>query len=486
MKIKITNRTCQYIIGGQDNLLPIDIDKEIRAYLTVKADGYQFSPAYKAKRWDGNICYVNKLKQFPTGFLESIIQEVERLGVEVEVLDHRNNPIIIKDKFVVEVGNDENYILRDYQQRVIKDTLNKKVGGHPYNRGLWFVAPNAGKTSIMAGLLNNIENLNALVIIDRKINYNQTRDFLKECFGEIGEVNGPKCELDKKITIAMVKTLSNFIKQDEEAANDLLRKNVIICDEAHRSTSDTYKHIFSNSDAYSIILMSGTLLDMKSNPKKLSIIGNAGMPLATITNTDIIGLGVSLPPEIKIHLNKDGQQYVHLPYQELYDKAVIESQTRTDTIIDEYYRDPTQIMLVCVIKVGHGELIYNRLKEHFKSTIRIEYSYGEDKYRDEKLEDLKDGKINIFITTSILQESANIPCLTTLFFMQGGKSKIAMKQFYGRVARQNGVSESVRVHDFWDIGLEQSSRSRINNWKSENFKVEILYPHNTQFTPKLS
>ena len=484
MIIKLQNNLCQYIIGGADNLLGINLDKEIRDYLTVMADGYSFSPAYRADRWDGKIKYVNSKCQFPTGFLETVIQHIESLGAKVEVQDLRSNPIIVKSGFISSVGNKEGWELRDYQIDVLNKTFDKKVGGHPFERGLWFLAPNSGKTSMMVGLMRNIENLNAIVIIDRTINYKQTRDFLKEMF-DVGEVSGKKCELDKPVTIAMAKTLSNSLKKFPKLVHELKQKNVIICDEAHRSTSDTYKSIFSKSDAYTTILMSGTLLDMASKPKKLSIIGNAGMVLADVSNTQIIDLGVSLPPKIQIHLNMDGEKYAHLDYQSKYQKSIVESTSRTEQIIDEYYRDSSQIMLVCVRYKSHGELIYNQLVKEFGNTIRIDYSYGDDPFRDEKVDDLKEGNINIFITTSILQESANIPCLTTLFFMQGGKSKIAMKQFYGRVARENGISESVMVHDFWDVGLEESSRLRINYWKSEGFEVEILYPHNRHYSPKL-
>lgn len=482
MVIELRNRVCKYIIGGADYNLDVDLDKEIRKYFTVKADGYQFSPAYKRRVWDGNIKYINKLCEFSTGFLEITINLVEGFGAVVEVIDLRTNPIIIRPILDIGVGNKEGFVLRDYQQEVLNKTLSKEVGGHPFIRGLWFLAPNSGKTSTMVGFLKNIENLNALVVIDRKLNYIQTRDFLSEMF-EVGEVNGSRCDLSKAVTIAMAKTLANRLEKDIDLCHDLLNKNVIICDEAHRSTSDTYKKIWSRSDCYSPILMSGTLLDIKSGTKKLNIVGNAGNLIAKVTNQDIIKLGVSLPPKIEVHLNNDGLEYAHLDHATIYQKAVVESKVRVDQIIYEFNKNPNQIMLVCVRYKEHGELVYKGLEKEFRGTVRVEFAHGGDKHKEYKIEELTNGEISIFVTTSILQESINIPCITTLFYVQGGRSKVAMKQFYGRVARIYKSMKDVSVHDFWDAALPKASRERINVWKKEGFDLKINYKHNQQYTP---
>lgn len=492
MKIQLRNRKCKYIIGGADNLLPISLDKEIRNYLSVMADGHQFVQSFRENRWDGKVKYVNKFCEFPTGFLESVIQFCEELGADVEVQDLRNNPIIIKSTLSTSVGNDEGFVMEGeygFQMELIKNSYDKEVGGHPFIRGIWFYAPDTGKTSIMCGFMNNIENLNALIIVDRAINYIQTLKFLRQVYGDkLGEVQGKKMELDKPIVLAMAKTLCNLVKKRGSVGDLLAQKNVIICDEAHRAGSDTYQTIYDKSDCYSIILMSGTALDMKSHNKKLILVGVAGKVLATTTASDLVKYGVSLPTKVKVHLSTDGRPYSHFNSVERYKKAIVESFTRSETIIEEFNKDTNQVALLCVRTKEHGQLLYERLKEEYKGTIRVEFSHGEDKFRDEKLDDLKAGNISLFVTTSILQESANIPCITTIFYMQAGESKIAMKQYNGRGARQDKNNPNLKeltIHDFWDVTYEKSSRMRIKIWMEQKFDVEILYEHNRQYSPKI-
>ena len=488
MQIILNNRTCKYIIGGKDHLLDVDLDTAIRDYLTVKADGYQHVPAYKNGHWDGNIKHVNKNCEFSTGFLEKVIYKCESLGAAVLVKDLRNNPVIIKDTFINTVGNNEEWDLRDYQERVVKNTLSKIVGGHPFIRGMWYLEPDSGKTSMMVGLMRNLDNLKALVIIDRKANYTQTHKFLSEMF-DIGQISGKKLELDKPVTIGMVKTINNQLKKSEETRDFLSGVNLIICDEAHRAASDTYKSIFGQADCYSIILMSGTLLDISSKPKKLTLFGLSGMVLDRVTGKDIVGYGVSLKPIVTIHPNKaecyDG--FDDMSYREKYQKVIIESKMRLDHIINEFLSDTNQIMVIAVQYKAHAEYLHDKIDQHFNGAVRVAFSHSEDEYRDQKLQDLKDREISIFISTSILQESINIPCITTIVYALAGKSKVSMKQWKGRGSRldkSNAELTHLRMIDFWDIGFDDQSRFRINTYKKEGYDLEIKYKHNRFFTPK--
>ena len=53
MKIHVGNVKCKAVIGGKDNLLPVDLSKKLREYLRVRPDGYFHSPAFRRRVWDG-------------------------------------------------------------------------------------------------------------------------------------------------------------------------------------------------------------------------------------------------------------------------------------------------------------------------------------------------------------------------------------------------------------------------------------------------
>jgi type I site-specific restriction endonuclease len=61
------------------------IEQEIKDFFTFKVPGYQFSPKYRARLWDGNISlYDQKTKKLPCGLYELLISFAKDSGYEVE------------------------------------------------------------------------------------------------------------------------------------------------------------------------------------------------------------------------------------------------------------------------------------------------------------------------------------------------------------------------------------------------------------------
>ena len=53
MRLVVENIKTTAIVGGKDFLLDIDLMKTLKEYLRVRPDGYNFSPMYKKRQWDG-------------------------------------------------------------------------------------------------------------------------------------------------------------------------------------------------------------------------------------------------------------------------------------------------------------------------------------------------------------------------------------------------------------------------------------------------
>ena len=74
MKFIVENIKTTAVIGGRDNLLEIDLAKELREYLRVRPDGYSQSKAYGSHRWDGYRYFVSSKNEFLTGFLPLVLK----------------------------------------------------------------------------------------------------------------------------------------------------------------------------------------------------------------------------------------------------------------------------------------------------------------------------------------------------------------------------------------------------------------------------
>jgi len=493
MILSVGNVFTKFVITAEDKSKCPKISQLIKDKLKIRADGYQYAKAYKDGYWDGFKSLISTGSHFLTGYLKSVVGLIKSEGLDVDIMDLRKNRPILKTDFVTAVGNSENWELRDYQERVIKVTLTNHLETMLYPRGLWNLAVNSGKMIMLTGLVNNIHNPKTLLIIDREVNFKQNVKWFSDIYpNQVTTVTSNGADFSGSFVIAMAKTLSNLAARDEQAKKELKTFQIVCCDEAHRAGSDTYHALLSEVDAFVRIMMSGTTLDIQSSEKKLQIMGMSGTALETISNEEMVGVGKSLKPTVNIHLNTDGQQFGFYDFDQAYKEFVCFSKCRVEKMAEIIGTrlnalDKPMSWLISVVNIEHGEFVKKNLVELFKGSDKIiEFVHAAHPDRDIIIEDFAAGNINVLITTSILQESANIPIINGLIYAQGGRSKVAMKQYYGRAAREDGYSDGVEIHDFWDncTVLHKASRARIKTWKAEGFDTKVLYPHGIQYTPK--
>jgi superfamily II DNA or RNA helicase len=99
--------------------------------------------------------------------------------------------------------------------------------------------------------------------------------------------------------------------------------------------------------------------------------------------------------------------------------------------------------------------------------------------------DNPDGFSRVLFTT-VLQEGGNL-IIHGLIYAQGGKSKIQLKQYIGRILRKAGGGIKWVV-DFFDMtdGVRQHSRARIKIYQDEGYEIKAHYPTKSKnFVPQL-
>lgn len=485
MKIIVGNVESKIIYGGADHLLDIDVEKTLREYLRVRPKGYNRSTAYRMNRWDGYRYFVTKDLRFATGFLPMISSYLTELGFDIDVEDERTNLPVLKQDIDLEIGE---WTMRDYQADMVKTADNYiNVGGKElyFPRGIWDAATNAGKTSAMAGLHNNVEGAKTLFLLSKQDAFKQMVEYFSTMY-DVGQVRSGYVKFTD-FTVAMAKTLYNRIaKKDMSVLQHIAKVNVLFVDETHEAGASDYSKLLQAIPAGMRIFVSGTPLDNDDPVNNLITVGLSGKILYKITNKDLIGMGVSLNPKINVLLNKPAGQPKYDSYVTAYEDVVKFSPERIELIAGIIKEHEDKQILITFKEKDHGKFMYEQLVERFPYLQNESaYIHGESPNRYSAVEAFKKNKMQVLIASMILKQSINIPNIQVLVMAHGGKSKIVLKQFIGRAIRDDGESEDVIVYDFYDEGkyVSAHSKKRLAQYRGEEFEIEYHYEATKLGTP---
>lgn len=491
MRLVIGNILTTAISGGSDNLLDFDVMKELQKYLRVRPDGYERTSAYIEGDWDGYKYFITKTGRFATGFVPLVSKFLERKGVSIQVEDTRENlPVLVDDldDFIGEIDGVGWYANEDtgrtYQLDQVRALNNYiTVGGTSlyFPRGILDAATNAGKNSIAALVVNNLDRkYETIFMVSNRTIYSQAVDFFSQVIGEpVGEVRSGKLDF-KWFTVCMVRTLYNRAKDSATVRTKLKNIEVLIVDESDESGAADYSKTISYIGAGMRIFVSGTPLEASKVNNMISI-GLSGNVLSKITNRELIKWGHSQKPIIKILLN-----YTKLPYRSTYldEKAKgIHSSLNRVKLIEEVIREHSDKSIVVSFNdLAHGYFMLNYLKNALPN-IDMDIVHGESENREDIIDNYKKGKITVMFASMILKRGANIPNIEVLIMGQGGKSVITVKQYTGRALRHDGINDEVLIYDFYDVGkhIGKHSRDRIRIYKKEGFDVTEMYEHKRGF-----
>lgn len=488
MKIEVFNAISKVVIGGADNLLKVNLINKLRSYLRVRPRGYNFSPKFKKKHWDGWNYYITKKGHFATGFLPYVISYAQELGAEVEVIDKRGDLPEFKDEFTDFIGNvnGEDWYARgkyDFQLDAVKSIENYfryEQGGELksmyFPRGVINGATNAGKTSIIALLLQNLKSgFKGIFLVSNKDIFTQSVKLFKGIFGDdfVGEIGNGKYE-PKTFTVAMYRTLYNRARESINVKNWLAGLDVLVVDEGDEAGAKQYATVIGYIGAGMRLLISGTPFE-NDGVKNMVCIGLSGKELYRITNSELIERKVSQKPKVRILLNNVGDYF---GYHNEYDNVVIYSENKIEHIAKLIEVHNGEQILVTFTNIRHGEFMYEKLLRKLQS-LKIALVHGESENRADILEQYKSGEIRLLLASQIFQRGLNIPNIRVLVMAHGGKSVRVLKQYVGRALRHDGENDEVFIYDFYDVGkfVGKHSRDRIRSYRNEDFDVEEMYKH---------
>lgn len=480
MLIDVGNIFCKCHYSGIE--LKKGIDQELDEYLKIKRPSTFFGSRATKQNFDNYRHFYSVIThKFPTGFLPQVVEILKDLGVTYELNDTRGEIPRFTTDLCTTYGEDEMF---DTQKGAML-SIDRYVDNIYFPRAIIDAATNAGKTMIMMGWFDNIENCKALVLIHSQLVRKQLIADFAKFFGDIGEISSDKFSI-QPITVAMNKTLLNRLSG---AAGAGLRKeinkyfNVVIIDEGHKVGGEEYQKLLKLLDIPIRLAISGTALESGNKVKAISVVAQTGPVTYKITNQQMIESGQSKKPKVHMILTKHPAPKVCISYEDFVHEHKFYNPHQVQKIRELLTLHEEKQFVIIFDEIHQGLWLYEQLKDFWG----VEVVHGKDSFREQKIEKFKKYECRILLTSTILKEGINIKNIDAMVNLLGEESTITLKQFMGRGLRtmKGGTKELLWYDFFHDCKhLDDHSRARIRVYKKEGYEIVYDYEASNFGTPK--
>ena len=167
--------------------------------------------------------------------------------------------------------------------------------------------------------------------------------------------------------------------------------------------------------------------------------------------------------EVEVIKNEPVDISLNKNYMDSYDKGIVKNNYRNTVIakIAEINYNKGRGVLIILNRIEHGEII-----SHMLDTLGIPHAFVQGEMEVEEREkhftDMKQGKLKVLISTSLMDEGVDISGIDALIMGAGGKSLRQVLQRIGRGLRYKDDGENkLYVYDFTD---------RVNDYLYSHYK----------------
>lgn len=423
--------------------------------------GYNYTPQYKRRVWDGKKHYFAKNGTFRTGILSRIINDLLTIGAENVGLNRTHKiPDIIPLKTVKKF----NYY--DYQKEAIQHVLN-------FNRAVIESPVGSGKTLIMAGIVASLAPRKMVILFKEKGILKQTYDFFKTCGIESLGINSGEGFIYGDIMLSTVQSIEKILDTHLQEAE------VLMIDEAHQfcKGETTIAAIEAFPNAIFRIAFTATVPSEKNDIHgRLTLEGAFGAVYSTRSTEDLIKDGKLAKPNIQILEFKPtlSLEDEDLGYQQIYEKFIVNNEQRNQMIANIYElikKSPKSKTLILVKNLEH----LHKLKALIPHAYTVEGKDNIEERYDIIQAFIKDDNHPVIIGTNVMQTGININEISHMINARGLEGEIPTIQGLGRGIRKAENKTEMHFYDFYDTVpyLEKHSKSRIKHY--ENHKFQISY-----------
>ena len=470
------------------------IKQELSEHFSFKPEGYQFSPKYKARVWDGTIRMFQPMKPvLYVGLYPHLKKFCEQRDYVLEAPRE-----IGEDEFVDEKYLDElcemiscKFKPRDYQREYIENAIQKR-------RSLSLSPTSSGKSLIIYLLQQHYYEalgLRTLIIVPTiSLVHQMAGDFVDYGCDEslIYKIQGG---VDKNTKDPIViSTWQSLIKQPKDWFQQF---GCVMGDEAHTFQAKSlttimhklnkceYRHGFT-----------GTLKSSESKTHRMVLEGCFGEVKRIVTTKKLMDEGTVADFEVKAivlnHSNEAKGAFKKAMGQ--VKEAVRKWPAEREFIVNHEKRNNFIKNLVWSLKDQNNLILFDLVEKHGKVLApllekegrELHFIYGNTKGDErERIRHLVENdpikQHNILASYGVFSTGVNIKRLDNVIFASSSKSEIKVLQSIGRSLRKAEDSRKAVLYDIADdlsVGSYENYtlkhfKSRIEIYSQEEFPFKI-------------
>lgn len=336
--------------------------------------------------------------------------------------------------------------------------------------------PGFGKTIIALNIMATLQ-LSTLIIVQSKDLLNQWKSQIDEFIEYpkfkqkkdhfIGEFNGSKKKLKYNIDIALIQSLSNI--SDYSALENY---GLILIDECHHASNDTYRRVLRNIKAKYIYSFTATP-KRKDKTDKITYMYLGNIAYKTDKKEMIHNRSFNqiLMPRITTFKTISIDKTFTEISNELY-----KNNKRNYFIISDVQKEVKNEKNIIILtdRKEHINILYNMLQYENYDIYRMsgETPAKERTLIKEKL--LISNKYILIATSQLIGEGFDLPSLNVMFITMPLSFEGRLIQYIGRLHREYQNKTDVIVYDYVDNNikmLQNSFQNRLKTYKKEGYKI---------------
>ncbi len=391
---------------------------------------------------------------------------------------------------------------RSYQALAVMSVLFSGFGGVIRS------ATGSGKTLIAAAICGAFLPKTSVVLTSGRALVEQTYNEFVTLLGKdvVGYIT-TEGFCPKEVTVASIDTLSFYtgtvpkrrgvpvmdpkkFNEKKKIFLDYLANNVqmLVFDECHHSSADSYQDIGKYSKAPHRVGLSGTPLkqDELSDMLLLSLVGPITFDLNARWLQDKKYLAKARL-EIR-ELDYTSNVTRKYSYNDARTNLLIKNQDRTVHIASDIAKALEEPETRLLVLTGNSVELAESLAEELDALTKpLQKRLGfrpfalatgkmNSKQVTRAFNQLRRGDLQCVITTKIADEGIDVPDVNTLFLVGGGKAYVAAVQRIGRGLRKKKGNQELWVVDYFTLGnkyVEKHDRQRLKTYEEEDFFYEI-------------
>jgi superfamily II DNA or RNA helicase len=330
--------------------------------------------------------------------------------------------------------------LRDYQQQAVEDIRNAYRSSK--KAPLLALPTGGGKTVIFSYITECATALgnSTLILVHRRELISQTSKALTSLGVDHGVIaaNWPKS--DAPVQVASVQTLVRRLHKCD------FDPDLIIIDEAHHAVAGTWATILDH-------FHTAKRLGVTATPVRLDGKGLNGYfddivigpSVAKLTEEEFLAPARCFSTPTK--LDRDRLRTEQGEYESSSTYDALESLKINGEAISEYEKHcPGKPAIVFCVSKKHAEVMAERFSNAgFESAFL--HSGVKTKDREELIENLGNGKLDILTSVNVISEGTDIPVVTAAILLRPTKSEALYLQQVGRVLRTAEGKEAAIIID---------------------------------------